>query len=49
MIKIEKLLKEKNGRFVDIFSKILGSDGQPINAGFTKHSLHMNTGRYAIW
>lgn len=43
------LKKEKNARFVDIHSKMLGADGQPISAIFTKDSLHMNVDGYAIW
>ncbi|NGF57727.1 G-D-S-L family lipolytic protein [Parapusillimonas sp. SGNA-6] len=43
------LKKEKNAQFIDVYSKMLRSDGQPIGAIFTKDSLHMNADGYAIW
>ena len=48
---IEKFLKKKkrNGRFVNVWDAMLGTDGQPIPDIFIQDKLHMNAKGYAIW
>src|SRR5690606_9534378 len=43
------LKKDKNTRYVDVYSKMLAEDGKPIKTIFLKDSLHMNASGYAIW
>ncbi|HEY2722328.1 MAG TPA: GDSL-type esterase/lipase family protein [Chitinophagaceae bacterium] len=43
------LLKQQNAVFIDVFHKMLGSDGQPIPDIFIQDKLHMNAKGYAIW
>lgn len=40
---------EKNIQFLDVYSAMLGADGQPFNDIFIADKLHMNTKGYAIW
>lgn len=43
------LSREKNTRFVDVFTPMLTQDGRPRGELFTADSLHMNGAGYAIW
>lgn len=43
------LQKDKNAQYVDVHSKMLTVDNEPMSAIFTKDSLHMNETGYAIW
>ncbi len=40
---------QKNIQFLDVYSAMLGADGQPFNDIFIADKLHMNTKGYAIW
>ena len=47
---IEAFLKKKRRTvFVDVFKKMLGSDGQPRPEIFSDDRLHLNAAGYAIW
>ena len=41
--------EEHNVSFVDVFSLMLGSDGQPLSDIYRPDRLHMNAKGYAIW
>jgi lysophospholipase L1-like esterase len=41
--------KQKNASFVDVYHKMLASDGQPVKGLFIEDQLHMNAKGYAIW
>lgn len=41
--------KQKNAVFIDVYHKMLGSDGLPLPNIFIEDSLHMNAQGYAIW
>ena len=43
------LHKKQRTGFVDVFSKMLGADGQPRPEIFGDDRLHMNAAGYAIW
>ncbi len=43
------LRKKKNTVFIDVYSKMLNTDGTPIGGIFLSDSLHMNRQGYAIW
>ena len=43
------LNKKNNAKFVDVYSKMLDNNGQPMNDIFLEDKLHMNTKGYAIW
>lgn len=43
------LLKQKRAAYVDVYSKMLDTDGKPIKELFKEDSLHMNEKGYAIW
>lgn len=43
------LKKKKNAVFVDVYHKMLGADGKPIDDIFLEDKLHMNGKGYAIW
>jgi len=48
--KIEKYLaKKRNTNFINVFDKMLGGDGKPIQEIFLDDNLHMNVKGYAIW
>jgi lysophospholipase L1-like esterase len=54
MIEANKLIKKylrkkKNAAFIDVYHKMLGTDGTPIKEIFIEDNLHMNTKGYAIW
>lgn len=40
---------QKNIQFLDVYSAMLGADGQPFNDIFIADKLHMNAKGYAIW
>jgi lysophospholipase L1-like esterase len=47
---IRKYLRKKRAaKFVDVYSKMLGTDGTPIKEIFLGDNLHMNAKGYAIW
>ncbi|MEZ5425090.1 MAG: SGNH/GDSL hydrolase family protein [Pyrinomonadaceae bacterium] len=41
--------KDKRTRFVDVFSAMLGPNGEPMPDIFVADNLHMNEKGYAIW
>lgn len=41
--------KDKLAQFVDIFSPMLGANGEPMPEIFREDNLHMNEKGYAIW
>jgi lysophospholipase L1-like esterase len=43
------LAGQKNTAFVDVHSKMLNENGQPVPEIFLEDSLHMNAKGYAIW
>ena len=43
------LKKKKNAVFVDVYHKMLGADGKPMDDIFLDDKLHMNSKGYAIW
>jgi lysophospholipase L1-like esterase len=43
------LKKKKNAVFIDVYSKMLNSDGTPMVDIFLEDNLHMNKNGYAIW
>ncbi len=43
------LKKKKNAVFVDVYHKMLGADGKPIDDFFLDDKLHMNSKGYAVW
>ena len=43
------LTKKKNTVFVDVYHKMLGTDGTPIKGIYVEDNLHMNAKGYAIW
>jgi lysophospholipase L1-like esterase len=43
------LSKQPNTVYIDVYNKMLASDGQPIKEIFLSDSLHMNAKGYAIW
>ena len=45
----ERLEKQKNIVFVDVFSKMLDENGKPMKDIFLADNLHMNAKGYAIW
>ncbi|MFV0388611.1 MAG: SGNH/GDSL hydrolase family protein [Pyrinomonadaceae bacterium] len=45
----EEARKHKNVYYVDVASKMLGSDGKPLPDIFLGDNLHMNSKGYAIW
>lgn len=45
----EFLKKKKNAVFIDVYSKMLNSDGTPMADIFLEDNLHMNKNGYAIW
>jgi lysophospholipase L1-like esterase len=40
---------EKNVKFIDVFSSMLGADGTPRKELFAKDNLHMNEKGYQLW
>lgn len=47
---IEKYLKkQKQTEFVNVWTPMLGRDGQPVKELFVEDNLHMNAKGYAIW
>lgn len=48
MIK-EFLKKKKRTAFIDVYHKMLNSEGKPIAGLFVEDQLHMNAKGYAIW
>lgn len=47
---IRAFLKEQpRTQFIDVFSKMLGTDGLPLPHIFVEDRLHMNAAGYAIW
>jgi lysophospholipase L1-like esterase len=47
---IKNFLKKKpKTAFVDVYHKMLGTDGKPIKDIFLEDNLHMNKKGYAIW
>ena len=47
--KIKLIVEEKGGDFIDLYSKMLSSDGSYRPALFTEDMLHMNELGYDIW
>ena len=45
----EFISSQKNSSFVDVYHKMLYSDGTPIKEIFMEDNLHMNAQGYAIW
>lgn len=43
------LKKKKNAVFIDVYHKMLGADGKPMDDIFLDDKLHMNSKGYAIW
>jgi len=43
------LKKKKNAVFIDVYHKMLGTDGKPMDDIFLDDKLHMNSKGYAIW
>ena len=43
------LKKKKNAVFIDVYHKMLGADGKPVDDIFLDDKLHMNSKGYAIW
>ncbi|MBL7762862.1 MAG: G-D-S-L family lipolytic protein [Chitinophagaceae bacterium] len=43
------LKKKKHSAFIDVYSKMLNSDGKPMDDIFLDDKLHMNKKGYAIW
>lgn len=43
------LKKDKNTAYVDVYSKMIGADGEPIKTIFLRDSLHINSEGYEIW
>lgn len=41
--------KDKQAQFVDVFSAMLGADGEPLPDIFREDNLHMKAGGYTIW
>lgn len=41
--------KDKSARFVDIFTPMLGTGGEPMTDIFLEDNLHMNAKGYEIW
>jgi lysophospholipase L1-like esterase len=41
--------KDKNAKFVDIWTPMLGANGEPVPDIFVGDNLHMNEKGYAIW
>jgi lysophospholipase L1-like esterase len=48
---IKKFLKKKNrnGKFINVWDAMLGTDKKPIEDIFIADKLHMNAKGYAIW
>jgi lysophospholipase L1-like esterase len=48
--RIKRFLNRKNRTaFVDVFHKMLNSEGKPVDDVFLEDKLHMNSKGYAIW
>ncbi len=48
--KIKKFLKKKKrGSFIDVYHKMLDTDGMPLKNIFLEDQLHMNATGYVIW
>jgi lysophospholipase L1-like esterase len=45
----EYLEKQSKTAFIDVYSKMLKADGQPMDDIFLQDRLHMNAKGYAIW
>ena len=43
------LAKQKNVLFIDVYHKMLGTDGLPLKDIYLEDSLHMNAKGYTIW
>jgi len=43
------LKKQKNARFINVWKKMLDSNGKPRTELFVEDNLHMNAKGYAIW
>lgn len=41
--------KNRNLKYIDVFSQMLGSDGLPLPDIFVEDNLHMNPKGYALW
>lgn len=48
LIKAE-IAKDKRAEFVDVFTPMLGANGEPMPDIFVQDKLHMNEKGYAIW
>jgi hypothetical protein len=47
---IEDYIKDKAGlKFINVFPRMLGSDGQPQPDIFVEDRLHMNAAGYKLW
>jgi lysophospholipase L1-like esterase len=47
---IEGYIKDKPGlKFINVFPRMLGSDGQPRPEIFVEDRLHMNAEGYKLW
>ena len=40
---------KRNAAFIDVYSKMLDKNGEPLKDIFLDDSLHMNAKGYAIW
>lgn len=49
MLVREFIATQKNMTFIDVHSRMLGADGQPLPDIYLKDRLHMNEKGYAIW
>jgi lysophospholipase L1-like esterase len=45
----EHVKSDKRLRFIDVFPRMLGDDGQPRPEIFSDDKLHMNAAGYALW
>ncbi|MCH5599652.1 SGNH/GDSL hydrolase family protein [Niabella ginsengisoli] len=45
----EFLKKDKNAKFIDVYSLMLNKDGSVMSEIFVDDNLHMNAKGYAIW
>jgi lysophospholipase L1-like esterase len=41
--------KQKDVAYLDVFTPMLGTDGQPYSKWFIEDGLHMNRSGYALW
>ena len=54
VVEVNRLIKEyctheKNLRYIDVYTAMIGADGKPRQELFAKDNLHMNEKGYALW